>query len=91
MAAAEGVGRGTGHFFGAMRIDGFRPADEFKGHMDNWIRRFRSAQAVEGKQVLVPGDPEREIEAERLRDGLDLLDPVIKSLEELGKRFGVTL
>lgn len=91
MAAAEGVGRGTGHFFGAMRIDGFRPAEEFKGHMDNWIRRFRSAQAVEGKQVLVPGDPEREIEEERLRNGLDLLDPVVKSLEELGKRFGIPL
>ncbi len=59
--------------------------------MDNWIRRFRSAQAVEGKQVLVPGDPEREIEAERLRNGFDLLDPVVKSLEELGKRFGITL
>jgi len=91
MAATEGVGKGTGHFLGAMRIDGFRPADEFKAHMDTWIRRFRSAQAVEGKKVLIPGDPEREIEADRLKNGLDLLTPVVQSLEELGKRFGVGL
>ena len=91
MTANEGVGKGTGHFFGAMRIDGFRPADEFKAHMDTWIRRFRSAEAVEGEQVLIPGDPERAIEADRLENGLDLLDPVVQSLEELGKRFGVSL
>lgn len=91
MAATEGVGKGTGHFFGAMRVDGFRPADEFKAHMDTWIRRFRTAQAVEGKKVLIPGDPEREMEAERTQNGLDLLPPVVQSLEELGKRFGVTL
>ena len=91
MTANEGVSKGTGHFFGAMRIDGFRPADEFKAHMDTWIRRFRSAEAVEGKQVLIPGDPERAIEADRLENGLDLLDPVVQSLEELGKRFGVSL
>ena len=59
--------------------------------MDTWIRRFRSAEAVEGKQVLIPGDPERAIEADRLENGLDLLDPVVQSLEELGKRFGVSL
>ena len=33
-------GKGLGHFFGAMRIDAFRPADEFKQHMDNWIARL---------------------------------------------------
>ena len=35
-------GKGIGHFFGAMRIDAFRPAEDFKSHMDKWIRRFRS-------------------------------------------------
>src|ERR1700730_1387441 len=54
-------GKGIGHFFGAMRIDAFRPADEFKKHMDQWIHRFRTAATVEGqKKVLIPGDPERE-------------------------------
>ncbi|RIV17605.1 Ldh family oxidoreductase [Fibrisoma montanum] len=91
MQADEGVGIGTGHFFGAMRIDAFRPADDFKAHMDTWIQRFRSAKAVEGQRVLVPGDPERAMEAERLVTGIPVLEPVIKSLDELGERFGVRL
>ena len=37
-------GEGIGHFFGAMRIDAFRPAADFKLHMDKWIQRFRSAK-----------------------------------------------
>ncbi|WP_247234539.1 Ldh family oxidoreductase [Telluribacter sp. SYSU D00476] len=89
MAAQEGVGMGTGHFLGAMRVDGFRPADEFKSHMDNWIRAFRKARAVEGKQVLIPGDPERETEALRRKEGIDLLPPVVQSLSELAQRFGL--
>src|SRR3954462_9917201 len=63
-------GKGIGHFFGAMRIDAFRPAADFKQHMDNWIRRFRSAKTVEGyESVIIPGDPEREMEAERMTNG----------------------
>ncbi len=81
------VGEGIGHFFGAMRIDAFRPADEFKNHMDNWIERFRSAKAIEGEKVIIPGDPEREMEAERKEKGIPLLAPVVKDLEELGKKF----
>lgn len=84
------VGEGIGHFFGAMRVDAFRPADEFKSHMDNWIRRFRSAEPTPGNtKVLIPGDPERELEAIRRIDGIPLLDPVVKDLTQLGERFGV--
>ena len=89
--AANPVGQGLGHFFGAMRVDAFRPADEFKAHMDNWITTFRNAQAVEGKHVLIPGDPERETAAHRLLSGIPLLDAVVKDLEGVGAKFGVKL
>ena len=83
-------GKGIGHFFGAMRIDAFRPASEFKQHMDQWIEKFRSAQTAERyKNVLIPGDPEREKEAERTKDGIPLLPAVVDDLEQLAARFGV--
>ena len=83
------VGAGIGHFFGAMRVDAFRPADEFKSHMDNWIERFRKAPAIDGEKVQIPGDPEREMENERMKKGIPLLEPVVKDLSEAGKKFGV--
>lgn len=87
---ADPVGKGLGHFFGAMRVDAFRPADEFKAHMDNWIGRFRSAATVDGQQkVLIPGDPEREMEAERRNTGIPLLSPVVKDLEEIAMKFKI--
>jgi L-2-hydroxycarboxylate dehydrogenase (NAD+) len=85
-------GKGIGHFFGAMRVDAFRPADEFKQHMDNWIRRFRSAKTVPGEEkVLIPGDPEREMETIRMKDGIPLLSAVETDLATLGEKFGITL
>jgi len=35
------VGKGIGHFFGAMQIDGFIEKDEFKKQIDEWIHVFR--------------------------------------------------
>ncbi|WP_304516757.1 Ldh family oxidoreductase [Cecembia rubra] len=86
------VGDGIGHFFGAMRVDAFRPADEFKTHMDNWITRFRKATPTPGNEkVIIPGDPERELEAERRNNGIPLLDPVVEDLSQLGERFGIKM
>ncbi len=86
---ADPVGKGIGHFFGAMRIDAFRPAADFKAHMDNWIKRFRNAPAIEGEKVQIPGDFEREISKDRMKVGIPLLPPVVKDLQEVGKKFGV--
>ncbi|MBX2841734.1 MAG: Ldh family oxidoreductase [Flammeovirgaceae bacterium] len=84
------VGEGLGHFLGAMRIDGFRPADEFKYHMDNWIDRFRNATPVEGKErVLIPGDQEREMEIIRKEQGIPLLKPVEEDLKSLASKFNL--
>ncbi len=89
---AQQPGKGIGHFFGAMRIDAFRPADDFKKHMDNWIKGFRNATPIKGEEkVLVPGDPEREFEEERMKNGIPLLDMVVEDLNKLGERFSVAL
>ena len=88
----EQPGKGIGHFFGAMRIDAFRPADDFKKHMDKWIKRFRSARTIKGEEsVLIPGDPERKMEIERMKDGIPLLKPVVEDLKFLGEKFSVKL
>ncbi len=87
---SDPVGEGIGHFFGAMRIDAFRPAAEFKQHMDNWINRFRSAKPIEGQErVLIPGDPEREITAQRLAEGIPLNPKVVEDLQLLSAKFGI--
>lgn len=85
-------GKGIGHFFGAMRIDAFRPAADFKQHMDQWIERFRNAESISAEEkVLIPGDPERAMEKERLANGIPLIDAVVKDIQELATQFGVEL
>lgn len=85
-------GNGIGHFFGAMRVDAFRPKEEFRQHMDNWIRRFRSAKTAAGfDRVLIPGDPERETEVLRRQSGIPLLPVVIGDLDALAEKLGVPL
>lgn len=85
-------GEGLGHFFGAMRIDAFRPAQDFKSNMDNWITRFRNATPIDPAQkVLIPGDPEREAETTRMMEGIPVVGPVVADLQEVGARFGIQL
>ena len=88
----EQPGEGIGHFLGAMRIDAFRTADQFREHMDKWIKRFRSARVADGfEKVIIPGDPEREMEAKCMRHGITLHPEVIEKLEGLATRWGIEL
>ena len=73
-----------------MRIDAFRPAEEFKQHMDKWIERFRNAKPAPGyDKVLIPGDPERDMEAVRMKDGIPVVESVVNELKTLAEKFGV--
>jgi LDH2 family malate/lactate/ureidoglycolate dehydrogenase len=85
------VGEGTGHFFGAMRIDAFRPADEFKSAMDQWIKTFRSARPARGEtRVLIPGDPEREAEKINRQSGIKLVPAVVDDLKAMAAEQGMS-
>jgi L-2-hydroxycarboxylate dehydrogenase (NAD+) len=85
IAMPEGMpGEGIGHFFGAMRIDAFRPASEFKTHMDNWINRFKNATPInEEQKILIPGEPERLITIERMENGIPIEESVVEDLKLL--------
>ncbi len=87
---ANPVGKGIGHFLGAMRVDGFRPLAEFKNHLDNWIERFKSAKPIHlGQLVIVPGEPEFAAEKERKIKGIPLPDSVVMDLNELALKLQI--
>jgi L-2-hydroxycarboxylate dehydrogenase (NAD+) len=84
------VGKGIGHFFGALKISAFIDPTEFKRQVDDWIRTFRATKAAPGTEgPLIPGDPERQAEEEIRREGIPLLGPVVDDLREVSRRTGV--
>lgn len=83
-------GNGIGHFLGAMRIDAFRPADDFKNHTDNWIDAFKNANKIADSQhVIIPGEPEFILEKERLETGIPLNEKVVTDLQELANKLAL--
>jgi len=89
---SKSVGKGIGHFFGAMEIDGFMDVTEFKGRIDEWIEVFRNTKTIgPDVKVLIPGDPEREEELVREKEGIPLIQPVIDDLKDVSKQTGIKL
>jgi LDH2 family malate/lactate/ureidoglycolate dehydrogenase len=88
--AIEYIKHEVGHFFGAMRIDGFRPADEFKAAMDEVLDTFRSTPTVGGAdRVLIAGQREFEIREERMAHGIPLHSSIVMLLGRLADEVGL--
>ncbi|MBN1596886.1 MAG: Ldh family oxidoreductase [Bacteroidales bacterium] len=86
----EKVGEGTGHFFGAMRIDAFQPAAEFKRKMDEWITTFRNAESAPGNPaVKIPGDIEREKEEQISKEGISIIPNIARDLKEIAYKLQI--
>src|SRR5262249_20827025 len=87
---ARSVGKGIGHFFGAMRIDGFIDPTEFKSQIDEWVRVFRATKSAAGTPgVIIPGDPERQAEALRRVHGVPLVPAVVAELKDIAARTSI--
>jgi LDH2 family malate/lactate/ureidoglycolate dehydrogenase len=86
----QSVGKGIGHFFGAMRIDAFRDPEEFKAQIDQIVRTLRATRPAPGTNgPLIPGDPERLAEKERAHTGIPLVPAVVADLEDISRRTGI--
>jgi LDH2 family malate/lactate/ureidoglycolate dehydrogenase len=58
--------------------------------MDQWIQRFRSAKTSKGfERVIIPGEPEVEVEQQRRQSGIPLLGPVVDDLNGLAEKFNL--
>lgn len=81
---------GIGHFFGAMRVDAFRPLNEFKRDMDDLIHRLRDTPKAKGaERIYVHGEKEFE-EVDRLTKlGIPLNPKVATDLRNIAKQVGM--
>lgn len=79
-----------GHFFGAIKVDTFRPAAEFKNDMDRLIQDLKSTTPIAGQErVYVAGEIEFETADERGEQGIPLHSSVLKGLRDVGAELGV--
>lgn len=79
-----------GHFFGAWRVDAFRPVDEFKSAMDDLQRRLKDAPKAAGQdRIYVHGEKEYEAAAQNTRLGVPLNPKVADDLRALGEQLDV--
>jgi len=77
------------HFFGALRIDGFMPADEFKERMDAMVKAHHELPKAPGvDRIYLAGEVEQETERQR-RQGIPLHPSVLASLQEVAKELGI--
>lgn len=85
----EEENNGIGHFFGAISINAFQPADAFKKRMDKWIESMQKAEPIDGKErVLIPGEPERLHEEKHRKQGFITATPqLVKVLKSLSEKF----
>ena len=76
----------------AVNIGTFTDVEDYKAHVDTLIDGLKALPPAEGvKEVLVPGELEDKVHAERLREGIPLPEGTVRNLRAVADRFGVKL
>ena len=80
----------NGHFFGAMRVDGFCSVAQFQSRMDDMLRALKKTPPAPGHdRVYVAGEMEHEMKQERMANGIPLHKAVMQQLLDISKELGV--
>ncbi len=89
-AAGKPLPANLGHFFGAWRLDAFRPAAGFKADMDRFIRELKNGNLADGAtRIYVHGEKEFEEAERRANQGIPLGAKVEASLRQVAEELGV--
>jgi LDH2 family malate/lactate/ureidoglycolate dehydrogenase len=79
-----------GHFFGAWRLDAFRPLAEFKADMDRLIDELKGANLAEdAERIYVHGEKEFEESRRRAEQGIPLGAKVEASLKQIAAELDI--
>ena len=80
----------VGHFFLVMKPNLFISEDDYRARIDILIERVHAAPRAEGfAEILLPGEPEDRIEAERRRTGIPYAAAEVAALQEEARRAGI--
>ncbi len=81
---------GLGHFFGAMRVDAFRPLNEFKRDMDDLILRLKNVPKAAGaSRIYIHGEKEFEMAERHAEKGVPLNPKVVEDLMNIASKLGL--
>jgi LDH2 family malate/lactate/ureidoglycolate dehydrogenase len=76
----------VGHFVGALRVDAFRPLDEFKATMDDIIQRLKNSPKAQGaERIYIHGEKEYEMTQDRQANGVILHPKVVADLKAIAE------
>ena len=77
-------GYNLGHFFGAVKIEVFRPVDEFKKTIDSMFREIKGSKKFPGKErIYIAGEKEFESENRRKEKGIPVHPEVFEYMVSL--------
>jgi L-2-hydroxycarboxylate dehydrogenase (NAD+) len=80
----------VGHFFAAVRVDAFRPVEEFKRSMDEYIRELKDAPKAAGQdRIYIHGEKEFERSQRYKREGMPIMAATVQKLAKVGEEVGV--
>lgn len=84
------VGTNVGHFFAAIKVDAFRPLIDFEAQMDHFIKMVKeSPKAVGQDRIYIAGEKEFELAERYRREGVPVMDAVVKMLSQAGQEIGL--
>ena len=79
-------------FLVAVDIAAFTDVDEYKDNIDRLIAAQKTLPTADGfDEILVPGEPEYRMQAERSRSGIPLPMGTVDNLRPIAERFGVEM
>jgi ureidoglycolate dehydrogenase (NAD+) len=82
--------RYLGHVFGAIRIDSFEAVSSFKSRLQNMVNDLRNEpRANIDVRIYAPGDPEKHMAENRMKDGIPVPENVLKAFDDLAKKLNV--